>query len=87
MHNESMADRVVDGTAEEITGDNNGHVSEIKDVKPGIEFHIRISRNTLIGVPVAIVVGTILGRKLNLLAAKTAPVLQEAADKVEEVAS
>lgn len=80
MHNESMADRIVDGTAEEIGNSNNG--SEPRGVsKVTIEFPTKY-----IYGGVALVVGLVVGRKLNLLGAKAAPVLQEAANKVEEVA-
>lgn len=84
QHNESRAERTIDGTAEEVN--SNGHV-EVNEVKPGFEFHIRVSRNVVIGAPIALLAGVVLGRKLGSIASKTAPVIHDAAEKVEEVAA
>jgi hypothetical protein len=76
QHNESLAENA----------NTNGHV-DVEEVKPGFEFHIRVSRNVVIGAPIALLAGVVLGRKLGSLASKTAPVIHDAAEKVEEVAA
>jgi len=77
QHNESLADKA----------STNGNV-EVKDVKPGFEIHLSVSRNVAIGAPIALLAGVVLGKafkgfNLASAASKTSSV----AEKVEEVAS
>lgn len=85
MHNESMADRVVDGTAESVNG--NGNPNNIEGFNAEIHMSPLVTK-VAVGC-VGVLLGAFLGKKINArgIAAKTAPVVREAADKVEEVAA
>ena len=84
MNNESMADRVLDGSAEEVHASNNG-------VPPTVGYKISatISRNGIISGAVGIALGYIIGQKLNArgLALKSAQKVQTVAEQAEEAAT
>jgi hypothetical protein len=80
MHNESMAEQIVDGTAKSINGDN----TTSKSMMVKLEMPV-----TYLAAGVALVAGVILGKKFNAkaIASRTAKATHEVADKVEEVAA
>ena len=82
MNNESLADRVVDGTAEEVNLNGN---------KPALGVEVTMSPLvTRIAIAVTgVALGVVLGKKLNArnIAVNTAQKVQDVAEQAEEAAT
>ena len=82
MSNESIADRIVDGTAEEVNLNGN---------KPALGVEVTMSPLvTRIAIAVTgVALGVVLGKKLNArnIAVNTAQKVQDVAEQAEEAAT
>jgi hypothetical protein len=81
MHNESLKDRVVDGTVSD-----NGSTPSSKS--PGLEAHIQLPTKYVFA-GLALAVGIVVGKKFNAraLTANTASKIQDVAEQAEEAAN
>jgi len=82
MNNESLADRVVDGTAEEVNLNGN---------KPALGVEVTMSplaTKVVVGAA-GILLGAFIGKKLNArsIAVNTAQKVQDVAEQAEEAAT
>ncbi len=89
-HNESLADQIIEGSAESVNGDGTKFSGlEFNKDETGLAFRLAFTNRQILIGTAALVAGVLLKKNLNgrTLAVNTAQKVQDVAEQAEEAAS